>query len=163
MAAVRWPSEYDPANTKVFVSNQITIAAEPEVIWAWLVRAQQWPDWYSNASNVRLPVSSPDLSPGMVFEWSTFGVGLVSTVKEFEPYSRLAWDARATGIAAYHAWVIERTGPKQCLVLTEETQKGWVARLGKLVMPARMSRYHQIWLEGLKAKAESGIPGKKKG
>lgn len=162
MAAVRWPAEYDPSRTRVFVSNQITIAAEPEVVWAWLVRAQRWPDWYSNSSDVKLPVSSPDLSPGMRFEWSTFGVGLVSTVKEFEPYSRLAWDAQATGIDAYHAWVIEKKGPKQTLVLTEETQNGWLARLGSLAMPKRMSRYHQIWLEALQAKAESGQPGKKK-
>ena len=34
-------------------------------------------------------------------------------------------------------------------VPTEETQNGWLARLGALVMPGRMSRWHQRWLEEL--------------
>jgi hypothetical protein len=29
------------------------------------------------------------------------------------------------------------------------TEKRWLARLGALVMPGRMSRWHQLWLEGL--------------
>jgi hypothetical protein len=33
-------------------------------------------------------------------------------------------------------------------VLTEETQTGWLARLGALVMPGRMSKWYQRWLEG---------------
>ena len=35
-------------------------------------------------------------------------------------------------------------------VLTEETLNGWLARLGALAMPNRMSRWHQRWLEGLR-------------
>jgi hypothetical protein len=31
-------------------------------------------------------------------------------------------------------------------VLTEETQYGWLARLGALAMPGRMSKWHQRWL-----------------
>jgi len=43
-------------------------------------------------------------------------------------------------------------------VLTEETQNGWLARLGKLLMPNRMAANHQLWLEGLSARGESGPP-----
>lgn len=163
MAEVRWPPRFEPARAKVFVSNRITIRAEPQIVWAWLVRARKWPEWYSNSANVELPNPGLDLAPGMRFQWQTFGVNLVSTVREFELYSRLAWDARATGIEAYHAWVIEKRGEGETLVLTEETQNGWLARLGRILMPGRMHRQHQIWLEGLRDKAESGsvdrIPG----
>jgi hypothetical protein len=43
-------------------------------------------------------------------------------------------------------------------VVTEETQYGAMARLGAWLMPARMSRFHQIWLEELAAKAATGGP-----
>ena len=52
------------------------------------------------------------------------------------------------GIVAYHAWLITPT-PGGCRVLTEETQKGLVARAGRLIFPGRMEQWHQRWLEGL--------------
>lgn len=158
MAEVRWPARYDPANTKVFVSNQLVIPASPVVVWAWLIRAVRWPEWYPNASAVRLPGDAADLAPAMQFRWKTFGINLVSNVLEFEPGSRIAWDGHAAGLDVYHAWVIEPRGPDEVLVLTEETQNGWLARLSNAVMPNRMSRYHQIWLERLREQAQSGLP-----
>jgi hypothetical protein len=50
-------------------------------------------------------------------------------------------------VHAYHAWAFERRD-SGVYVLTEETQNGWLARLGALVMPGRMSRWYQRWLEG---------------
>ncbi len=58
---------------------------------------------------------------------------------------------------AYHAWLLRPSG-NGCHVLTEETQSGWAARLGNLVMPNRMRRGHQIWLETLARKAAGGQP-----
>jgi hypothetical protein len=40
-------------------------------------------------------------------------------------------------------------------VLTEETQNGWLTRLGALVMPGRMWRGHERWVEGLGKMAET--------
>jgi len=70
----------------------------------------------------------------------------------------LAWDAKGIGILAYHAWLIIPTA-SGCTVLTEETQYGFLCRLGKLFMPNRMHQYHQLWLEGLKRKAEEQSNG----
>jgi hypothetical protein len=159
MAQIRWPVRYEPANTKVFVSNELVIPAPPEVIWAWLIRAVRWPEWYPNASDVRLPEGAgPDLAQAMQFRWRTFGVRIVSNVNEFEPYTRVAWDGHATGLDVYHAWVIEPHGPRESLVLTQESQNGWLARISNAVMPNRMSHYHQIWLERLSGKARGGPP-----
>ena len=37
--------------------------APAAAVWAWLVRAQQWPEWYSNSANVVFPDGNgPDLS-----------------------------------------------------------------------------------------------------
>jgi hypothetical protein len=79
-------------------------------------------------------------------------------VLEFEPYSRIAWDAQGIGIDAYHAWLLTPLADGSTRVLTQETQNGWRARLGKVLMPKRMQSMHQMWLESLKAKVASGTP-----
>jgi len=154
---IRWPEKYDPRRTGVHVRNELEIPASRETVWAWLVRAELWPTWYRNSAKVVIEGGGPDLMPGLRFKWTTFGVRLDSKVEEFVPDERLAWSARASGIDAYHAWLIEAT-PAGCHVLTEETQNGWLARLNNSLRPHNMSRQHQGWLEGLSGKAKEGPP-----
>jgi len=97
------------------------------------------------------------LRAGVSFRWTTFGVRLDSKVEEFVPGERLAWTARATGIDAYHAWLIEKR-VSGCYVLTEETQNGWLASLSNMLRPRNMSTQHQNWLESLQQKAAGGPP-----
>lgn len=112
----------------------------------------------SNSANmVFLSGQPPDLTLGTRFRWKTFGVTIKSTVLEFLPYERLAWDAYGTGLDAYHAWLIQKTN-QGCNVIMEETQRGWVARLGKALRPNRMEQQHQVWLEGLREKTSRGLP-----
>jgi hypothetical protein len=70
---------------------------------------------------------------------------------------RIAWDARTAGLLAYHAWLIVPTA-QGCRIITEETQYGVLARLGTWLMPQRMYRSHQHWLEQLDRVARSGMP-----
>jgi hypothetical protein len=122
---IRWPEKYRPDQTKVHVRNELEMTAPSETIWAWLIRARLWPTWYPNSKRVEIEGSGPDLGPGSRFRWTTFGVRLDSKVEEFVAGERLAWSARATGVDAYHAWLIENRGAG-CYVLTEETQNGWL-------------------------------------
>ncbi len=156
---IRWPSRYDPSRAPVHVANEVDAAAPPEAVWAWLVRAPLWPSWYPNASDVVLAGGVPDLAPGVSFTWRTFGVAIRSTVVEFEPCERIAWSAFGLGVDAYHAWEITPTAGGSH-VLTEETQYGWAARLSSLVFPDRMSKFHQVWLDELSAKAKAAPPPK---
>ncbi|HEX8411316.1 MAG TPA: SRPBCC domain-containing protein [Thermoanaerobaculia bacterium] len=157
-SSIVWPEKYDPARAPIHVRNEIDIAAPCERAWAWLIRAQLWPSWYDNSSNVRfLDGTPPDLGEGTRFRWRTFSVGIESHVREFVPPFRISWAAHGIGVDAYHAWLLEPT-PNGCRVITEETQYGFVARLGKLVLPNRMSRGHQRWLEGLRDHAQRGQP-----
>jgi polyketide cyclase/dehydrase/lipid transport protein len=149
---IRWPDRYDPSRAPVHVSNEIDTPAAPEVLWAWLVRAPLWPSWYPNAKDVVLAGGAPELTLGVTFTWRTFGVAIRSTVLEFVPPERIAWNAFGIGVDAYHAWEITPTSAG-AHVLTEETQYGWAARLGSIVFPNRMSKFHQIWLERLSEKA----------
>ena len=155
---IAWPEKYDPSRAPVHVRNELSIAAPCERVWAWLIRARAWPSWYPNSSRVRfIDGTPPDLAPGTRFRWRTFSVGIESRVAEFVPPHRIAWDAQGIGVDAYHAWLLEPAA-EGCRVITEETQYGFVARAGKLVLPNRMFRGHQLWLERLREKAMSGPP-----
>jgi uncharacterized protein YndB with AHSA1/START domain len=148
-----WPDRYAPDRVAARVSNEITIAAPPSNVWAWLIRAAAWPDWYPNSRAVRTESGRPTLSPGERFAWRTFGVPIRSTVREFVPEERIAWDGIGLFLDVYHAWLIEKR-PDGCWVLTEENQNGLAARAQAYLMPQRMHRGHELWLTRLKAQAE---------
>ena len=146
--SIAWPPEFDPATAPVHVVNRLSMTVPASLVWQRLIDARHWPLFYDNAANILIEGGGDRLGPGTVFRWRSFGVHLLTTVREFEPETRLAWLATSTGIRAWHAWEITPT-ETGCDVLTEETQHGLVARLGKLVYPARMHEQHQRWLEGL--------------
>ncbi len=154
---IHWTSEF--ASAPVKVSNDIVIDAPPEVVWAWLVRALWWPQWYPNSSNVKFDGEpGPDLKPGTKFWWRTFSANITSKVKEFEPEERIAWDGDgALGVRVYHAWLLQKV-EGGCRVLTEERQRGVLCSLGHWLRPNRMHDGHQVWLERLREKARGGPP-----
>ncbi|HRI66368.1 MAG TPA: SRPBCC family protein [Polyangium sp.] len=154
---INWPPRFDPKVAPIHVRNELAMDAPPAAVWAWLIRASEWPLWYSNSAAVRIDGGARDLSAGVEFRWRTFNMPLVSRVHEFVPGERIGWFAVGVGIDVYHAWLIEPRG-SGCWVLTEETQYGFVSRLGKLFMPQNMSKWHQIWLEKLAQKAAGGPP-----
>ena len=154
---IRWPENYSPDRTKVHVRNQLEMPVPSEAVWAWLIRAELWPTWYNNSRQVVIEGRAHDLGPGLSFKWTTFGVKLESKVEEFVPGERLAWSAHATGIDAYHAWLIEKR-PSGCYVITEENQNGWLATLSNTLRPQNMGKQHQNWLENLQRKAAEGPP-----
>ncbi|MBV9108809.1 MAG: SRPBCC domain-containing protein [Gemmatimonadetes bacterium] len=155
---IRWPERYHPDVAPVHVRNEIVSPAPAEALWAWLVRAALWPSWYPNSSRMEfLEGDPPDLALGTLFRWRTFGVTITSRVVEFVPGERIAWSADGMGVDAYHAWLLQ-PAEGGTRVLTEETQYGWLARTGDLVLPRRMGKHHQIWLEALSRQAQSGFP-----
>lgn len=156
--SIVWPAEFEAKTRLVQVSNEIDLAVSPERAWTWLIRAALWPTWYSNSNWVRfLEGSPPDLAKGTRFHWWTFSIPITSRVHEFEPYERLAWDAKGPGVRAYHAWLITPT-PTGCHVLTEERQHGVGARLHARLFPDSMYQGHKLWLERLRDRSAKGLP-----
>jgi uncharacterized protein YndB with AHSA1/START domain len=153
--AIEWPDRYQPGRVAATVSNQILIAAPTARVWSLLVCATDWPAWYPNSAEVRIEGDGTELLPGARFAWRTFGVRVRSTVREFVPGERIAWDGRAPLLDIYHAWLIQRRPGGGSWVLTEENQNGLAARAQALLAPNRMFKGHQLWLDRLKAKAES--------
>ncbi|MBX2895222.1 MAG: SRPBCC domain-containing protein [Cyclobacteriaceae bacterium] len=151
---VNWPSGYEPGKSKFFVHNEIEIAAAPEKVWAILVEAVAWPNWYEGAHDVVISEgSSTALQQNSVFTWKTMGLHFTSTIKEFEPASRLSWESKKKSIQGYHAWVIIPTATG-CRVITDESQNGWLTFFEKTFQGKKLKRLHDVWLTALKAKSE---------
>lgn len=155
---IRWPKGYRPEETAVHARTELDMPISPEAVWPWLVRAELWPSWCPEFADVVIEGGGPDLKPGSRFRWKTFGVGLDSEVVEFVQFERMAWTARATGIDAYHAWLILRMPDGCCRVITEENQNGVLARLNNELRPRFMGRTQRVWLSRLLEKAEAGPP-----
>ena len=151
-SSINWPDRFHPGRAPVHVRNHLDMEARPENVWAALIDAARWPQWYPNAAKVRILSGGGALAPGARFRWTTFGATIVSQVAEFVPHQRIAWTGSAFGIDVYHAWLIEPSA-RGAYVLTEETQYGALAHLAAALLPGRMEKFHQIWLERLEARA----------
>jgi uncharacterized protein YndB with AHSA1/START domain len=151
---VNWPPGYEPRKSKFFVHNEIEIGAAPEKVWAILVEAIKWPDWYKGAQDVIISNGDlPFLQHNSVFTWKTMGLNFRSTIKEFEPASRLSWESKKKSIQGYHAWVIIPTATG-CRVITDESQNGWLTFFEKTFQCKKLKRLHDVWLKALKKKSE---------
>jgi uncharacterized protein YndB with AHSA1/START domain len=155
---IRWPAEHRPEVSTLHAVNEQQMDASRQNVWAWLIRPDLWPSYYSNSRFVRhLDGPWPEVELGSRFRWLTFGVIVSSEIVECEPLERIAWSAKELGASGHHGWVLsERDGGT--FIRTEETQRGWGMTLAKPVMSRLMPRFHQRWLEGLARVAAEGPP-----
>jgi uncharacterized protein YndB with AHSA1/START domain len=154
---INWPAEYAPERASFTLSNTITIAAPPEVVWKELVNAEAWPQWYKGATNVRVEGSSTGvLQEGSIITWRTMDQNLTTKVVEFVPPYRMGWESRQWSLKAYHAWLLIPTdgGTK---VVTDESQFGLLANLQRVFLPNKLRDLHDVWLANLKTRAEANV------
>lgn len=150
---VAFPEGHRPEESRIYTFNELRTEAPIDKVWACLIRAARWPAWYSNCKKLAFePGEGPDLSAGMLFHWTTFGVRVHTTVTELVPGERLSWRGVAPGSSGYHGWVLEPTA-SGCRIVTEETQRGLIPTLGRWYLRPALLRAHQRWLEGLAAEA----------
>lgn len=154
--SVRWPEGHAPDGASIYVPNHTRTTADPELVWAWLTRPEQWHRFYSNAKRIRHKAGPwPQLELGSRFSWITFGALVTTEVTEYEPLKRLAWTGQGLGASAHHEWLLVADGP-EWQIITEETQRGLLPRLVRPTMRPQMLRRHQRWLDQLARLAESG-------
>jgi hypothetical protein len=157
-SGIRWPADMRPERASVHTSNVLDMDVAPERVWAWLIRATRWPDWYRHCKNVVLEnAAGPDLALGTRFSWTTLGIRVTTVVEELEAPFRLGWRGATAAGRGYHTWLVEPRGTGS-RVVTDETQRGplpWVARsvIRRVVFNA-----HDEWLAALARVAESGPP-----
>jgi uncharacterized protein YndB with AHSA1/START domain len=152
---IKWPGPYTPETSEFFVHNEIDIQADPQVVWQLLIAAEAWEGWYEGAENVRISHSNAgNLEENSVFTWNTMGQEFTSRVREFDPPFRLSWESEKKNIRGYHAWLILPTDTG-CRVITSESQRGFLATMEKVFIPNKLRKLHDIWLTGIKNKAEN--------
>jgi uncharacterized protein YndB with AHSA1/START domain len=157
MTAIDWPAKMTPRECPVYVRNEITVAAPPAEVWQRLVRAQQWPDWFSRAKKVRMLEGGPDLAVGARVRWHMLGADIAVTVRRAEATRRLDWEGGAAGVHAYHAWLLEPVAGGTRIV-TEETERGPLPSLLRWYLRGALHRAHQEWLESLARVAAAPPP-----
>lgn len=152
---MNWPDEYEPDRTNFFVHNEIEIQGSAEAIWNILIEVEAWPEWYEGAQEVDLiEAGMGKLEEAARFSWRTMGFKFTSTITEFEVHSRLSWESVRSDIRGYHTWLILPQTDGSCILVTEESQRGFLTVLEKTFQPSKLEKLHQIWLEELKQKVE---------
>jgi len=152
---INWPAGYGMKETEFYLHNKIEIEASPEIIWDILTHAEKWPEWYEGMKNVKVINSKSGIIDGKVeMSFNTMKRDFQAKVTEYEPYERLSWETIHPKMNGIHAWLIIPS-EKGCLVVTDESQYGKLARLQKTFVPNKLRKLHDIWLEGLKTKAEA--------
>jgi uncharacterized protein YndB with AHSA1/START domain len=152
---IHWPTGFEPEHADLFAHNELRIGADCETIWAHIVDAGAWPEWYPNARDVELLDGAPALAPGVRWRWATFGLAIESRVHEFEPGRRLGWFGAAPGEAPAfcHSWLLSPDGGG-CRVVMDEAGVGPGAAAFRQADEGRMHRGHDLWLATLKWVAE---------
>ncbi len=155
-AQIHWPVGFTPQEADVFVHNEIAIHAPAAAIWENLVDALQWPAWYANSADVQVlePPGQTKLAAGSRFAWKTFNQPVESTVDQFVPGKVLAWYGRGKTAQGYHVWLMVEQADGNCLVITEETQKGPGAIKRGVEQPRAQYDAHDWWLSALKVRSE---------
>jgi len=108
---IHWPQGLEPRNVDVFVHNEGWIDAPPDIVWANLIDAAQWPSWYSNSADIRIEGGQSRLAKGVSFTWKTFGFPIRSTVDVFEPGREIGWSVENPQFRVHHAWVLVPKSP----------------------------------------------------
>ena len=152
---IHWPNGFHPEQADLFAHNEIVVHASCQKVFASIVDAQGWPEWYPNSHDVKL-LNSPDgkLHEGTRFSWDTFGVHIESRVHEFVPNSRIGWFGNGTGMNAYHTFLLLKTD-EGCHIVTEEVVKGPGAVEFRKKQPNAMHEGHDLWLSTLKQRSEN--------
>jgi hypothetical protein len=94
-----------------------------------------------------------DLRVGSVFDWTTGGLDITSTVGELIPERRIVWGGETHGIDGLHVWTFEpcATG------VTVRTRESWDGDPVLADPDGLRSALHTslvTWLEALKSTAE---------
>lgn len=166
MSEIFWTEKYLPGTTDNFVSNEVVVRGlKTTDVWPLLNTATEWPGYYANASKIAFDGGGPELSLGLRFRFTTFGLDVEAEVVEYVPptpdkAARVAWRAWVDGnedvaLDVMHAWLVEDLPGDRVRVLTQESQIGKPAQQMAVTKPNPMLNAHQDWLEGLvKAAAE---------
>jgi uncharacterized protein YndB with AHSA1/START domain len=152
-----WPTGMAPDDAAFDITNEGDVAARPETVWAWLTRADVWTTYFPRAKNVHVERGGPTLTVGSVVVWEMLGSTIHVTVERAEAPNVLAWEGGASGVHAYHAWLIAPRGAhgERSHVVTVETERGFLPSVAGWSFKGSLRSAHDEWIAGL-AKVAAG-------
>ena len=133
--------------------KEITINAEPDVIWDVLTNIEEWSNWNEK---IKHPTINEEAGIGVSFTWKTNGSKIRSQIHTFDSNKTLGWTGKTFGAKAIHNWYLEPTnnGTK---VIVKESMGGWLVRLFKRKVTNTIEEDMAWWLEQLKIESEKQI------
>ncbi|MHB1132234.1 MAG: SRPBCC family protein [Chloroflexota bacterium] len=137
----------------VVAAGEITIVAEPDVVWAVLADIADWPSWNPDVREVSL---QGGLAPGTVFRWRASFWTITSTLRRVESPHHLGWTGSMPGVGAVHTYCLEEV-PEGTRVYTEESWAGLLPRLFGSPMQRSLREALERGLWYLKAEVERRV------
>ena len=130
-------------------TQQISINAPADKIWALLVNPQAWPGW-----NPMIPQTSAPyiLQNGSLFSYNADSMSIHAAVRQFIPSQALAWTGDVLNFHAIQTWTLTPQPGGATLVTTSESVSGFM--ISFFFSQARLERDDHTWLKNLKVAAE---------
>jgi hypothetical protein len=149
----------DPASAAsrppVEVHNEIEIRAEQERVWDLLIDVARWPSWYRACRWVRVESTRSSTSavsvasPG-TFYWKAHPVVLRSTIVAIDRPREFTLTADALGLHALRTFTVRPAGDGlRTVVVSHETQTGWLPWLGRAFLAPRLRADNQAMFDDL--------------
>ena len=134
--------------------HETDISAPLEIVWRLHADVGGWPAWQKDVTAARLHGA---FEAGGVFEWTSYGFTVTSTIYAVEKTAdraRVLWGGTAGGITGIHEWVMHRT-PGGVHLLTQESFSGETVEADVAGAQSILDGSLTGWLVHLKAAAES--------
>lgn len=148
MSEPAWPGGLSPARGRISTFHERVVTPPPEAVWAKLVDANRWPQWFDNCRDMRIE-GGDRLADGTVFRWVAFGVRVRCVVDRWEPGRLLAWTGTGAGARGHHRWLLRPARDGGTHVITEEVMTGLVPFAGRFWLRPALLRSNKRWLDGL--------------
>ncbi len=137
-------------NAPVKCSKKIVINAISEKVWAVLTSINDWSNWQTDISNVKL---NGELKPNSTFDWKTGGAKIHSKLHTVELCKNFGWTGKTFGMFAIHNWNLTEING-QTHVSVDESMEGLLAKLFKKSFNKNLEKGIQHWLDLLKMECE---------
>jgi hypothetical protein len=148
MSELTWPPGLTPARGRIYTFHELTVDRPAEAVWAQLVDANRWPDWFDNCRDMRIE-GNDRLAAGTVFRWIAFGVRVRCVVDRWEPGRLLAWTGTGFGSRGHHQWLLRPTADGGTHVVSEEVMAGLLPVAVRAWLRPALLRSNKRWLDGL--------------
>jgi hypothetical protein len=156
VSEVDWPQSLAPADCPVALRTERLVDAPPEIVFAWLLRTDSWPEWFAGVHGVR-STSGHWLKVGAQVRWWMSGAPAHATIRRLQAPELVEWEGGGPGVRAYHSWRLERAG-EQTRIISNETARGPLASLMPGALTAILQRGHDRCLDGLSRVSSAAPP-----